>query len=260
MKHEDLIYNIEDGIATLTLNRPQKLNSFTPKMLGGIIELVEEAGRDEKVRVLVITGTGRSFCTGADIRLFEGDPKFSSEPLVRSGAFKLPVLLHRMDKPVIAAINGVTAGGGLDLACACDIRIASEKATFSSIFVRRGLMPTLGSSYFLPRLIGLDKACEFTWTGDIIDAHEAERIGLVTRTVPDDELEPATMELAAKLAKGPPLAIALSKQAIHRGMGMSLEEALDFVKQEIEALRMSEDHKEAISAFMEKREPVFKGK
>ncbi|MGB2885998.1 MAG: enoyl-CoA hydratase/isomerase family protein, partial [Dehalococcoidia bacterium] len=200
MDHEHLIYTKEEGIATITLNRPQKLNAFTTAMYRGLSEALDEAARDDEVRVLVIAGTGRAFCVGADVKgLEEGlakHPKPSAQlkSLTDTVRKLLTFPLQRMDKPVIASINGIAAGGGLDTACACDIRIASERATFSSIFVRRGLVPTMGGTYFLPRLIGIDKACELIWTGDLIDAREAERIGLVTKVVPHDELEAATWE------------------------------------------------------------------
>lgn len=260
MDYEHLIYAKEDGIATLTINRPQKLNAFTPGMYQGMHEIIKEVESDEEVRVFVITGTGRAFCVGADVKSLEQG--FASQTAIKAdaGSELLPIPLQRMGKPVIAAINGITAGGGLDVACACDIRIASERATFSSLFVRRGLLPTMGGTYFLPRLIGVDKACELIWTGDLIDAREAERIGLVTRVVPHEELEAATEELAVKLAKGPPLAIASSKQVIYKGLNMELKSALNDIMREWAALVQTEDHQEALRAFLEKREPVFKGR
>jgi len=266
MDYEHLIYTKEEGIATITINRPQKLNAFTSAMYQGLSEILDDVAGDNGVRVLVITGTGRAFCVGADVKgLEQGLPKrpqpyAQPEPSTDAVRKILTVPLQRMDKPVIAAINGIAAGGGLDTACACDIRIASDRATFSSVFVRRGLLPTMGGTYFLPRLIGIDKACELIWTGDLIDAWEAERIGLVTKVVPHEELEAATEELAAKLAKGPPLAIARAKKLIYDGLNMELESALRDIMREYTALSQTEDHREALRAFLEKREPVFKGR
>jgi 2-(1,2-epoxy-1,2-dihydrophenyl)acetyl-CoA isomerase len=177
----------------------------------------------------------------------------------RSERVSLHLLMQRCDKPIIGAINGVAVGGGLDLACACDIRIAPESARFAEVFVRRGMMPASGGTYFLPRLVGIDRACLMAWTGDMIDAREAERIGLVTMVVPDDELELATMELAEKLAKGPPLAIQRTKRAIYEGLEMDLEETLRYIGPIISELNQTEDHKEGARAFVEKREPVFRG-
>ena len=272
MDEEHLIYTKDEGIATLTMNRPKALNAFTWDMYRRIVDMLKDASSDEQVRVLVVTGRGRAFCVGADVKSLEQG--FSTGPGTTADAGAkarnrasaggtsdlVPVLLQSMNKPVIAAINGVTAGGGLDTACACDIRIASEKATFSSVFVRRGLLPTMGGTYFLPRLVGIDKACELIWTGDIIDAKEAERIGLVTRVVPHEELEAAIEELAAKLVKGPPLAIAKAKRVIYEGLNVDLESALNDIMRAYAELSQTEDHREALTAFLEKREPVFRGK
>jgi len=266
MDYEHLIYSLEDGIAKITLNRPQKLNAFTTEMYQGLAAMIEAAEKDDAVRVLVITGTGRAFCVGADVKRLEKGladrPKhiLPPEPTADMVSKILTLPLQRMEKPVIAAINGIAAGGGLDTACACDIRIASEQASFSSVFVRRGIVPTMGGTYFLPRLVGIDKACEMIWTGDIVDAREAERIGLVTRVVPHDELETAVEELALKIAGGPSLAIAQAKRLIYSGLNMDLESALIDVMRSYTTLGLTEDHQEALRAFVEKREPVFKGK
>lgn len=266
MDSEHLIYTKGEGIATLTMNRPQKLNAFTSDMYQGILQMIADAAGDDEVRVLVIAGTGRAFCVGADVKnleqgLAKGNPgHVPTDPSADAVSQILTLPLQKMNKPVIAAVNGIAAGGGLDVACACDIRIASEKASFSSVFVRRGIIPTMGGTYFLPRLVGLDKACEMIWTGDLVDAEEAQRIGLVTRVVPHDELEAATEELALKIATGPPLAIKESKRLIYDGLNTDLESALREVIRSYMTLGASEDHREALRAFLEKREPVFKGR
>ena len=272
MGSDELIYTKREGIATLRMNRPQKMNAFTRRMYQQIVDIIKEAASDEEVRVMVVTGTGRAFCVGADVKSLEKgfeikpgsmvdeDDDAETDTKGEGEGNVLTLLLQRMNKPVIAAINGLTAGGGLDAACACDIRIASEKATFSSVFVRRGLVPTMGGTYFLPRLVGIDKACELIWTGDLIDAREAERIGLVTKVVPHEELEAATEDLALKLIRGAPLAIAGAKGLIYRGLSMELETAMSYIMEVYTSLAQTEDHREAITAFLEKREPVFKGK
>lgn len=264
MEYQDIIYTKEEGIATITLNRPDTRNAHGPEMTESIVRALEDAAKDSKVRVMVVTGTGRSFCSGADVKAMakearrpRGEEK-KKEPEARPAS--IPLLLQRFDKPVIAAINGIAVGGGLDIACACDIRIASDKARFAELYVRRGIMPAAGGTYFLPRLVGIDRACLLSWTGDMIDAKEAERIGLVTMVVPHEELESATRELAEKLAKGPPLAIQKAKRAIYDGLGMDLETTLEYIRPIVKELQETEDHKEGARAFVEKREPVFKGK
>ncbi|MFC2022276.1 enoyl-CoA hydratase/isomerase family protein [Chloroflexota bacterium] len=264
MKYKDIIYTKKEGIATITLNRPERRNAFGPEMFESIYKAVEDAAKDDKVRVLVLTGAGQAFCSGGDVKAMAervNQPAGGggeSEAEARDGLFS--GLFKRFEKPVIAAINGVAAGGGLDLTLACDIRIASDRARFAEVYIRRGLIPAMGGVYFLPRLIGIDRACQLIWTGDMVDAKEAERIGLVTMVVPHEELESATLELAEKLAKGPPLAIRKAKRAIYEGLGMDLKSTQEYVASTNKELRGTEDHKEGARAFVEKREPIFKGK
>ena len=263
MEYPDIIYTKENGIATITMDRPDKRNAFTPEMSDSLYRAVEDSARDESIRVIVLTGTGRAFCAGADVKAmaqgFDNPEAQRRYDAARSERVSLHLLMQRCDKPIIGAINGVAVGGGLDLACACDIRIAAESARFAEVFVRRGMMPASGGTYFLPRLVGIDRACLMAWTGDMIDAREAERIGLATMVVPDDELELATMELAEKLAKGPPLAIQRTKRAIYDGLEMNLDQTLRYIAPIISELNATEDHKEGARAFVEKREPVFRG-
>ncbi len=262
MEYKDIIYTKKEGIATITLNRPDRRNAFSPEMSESISRAIEDAAKGDDVRVLVLTGTGQAFCAGADVKAMA--EKFSQagskgrEPATED--FHLYPLLHRFEKPIIAAINGIAVGGGLDIALACDIRIASDRARFSTAFIRRGLIPSGGGTYMLPRLLGIDRACQLIWTGDMIDAKEAERIGLVTMVVPHKELESATMELAEKLVKGPPLAIQRAKRIIYEGLHMDLESVLKNAASAINELKQTEDHKEGATAFVEKREPVFKGR
>ncbi len=264
MDYQDIIYTKKEGIATITLNRPDRMNAFSPEMSESISKAVQDADKDDEVRVLIITATGQAFCSGGDVKaMAERASQPRAEEIKKEPeATPIPiyVLIHKFTKPVIAAINGVAVGGGLDLALACDIRIASDKARLSEIFIRRGVIPAAGGIYFLPRLVGLDKACQLIWTGDMIDAKEAERIGLVTKVVPHEELESATMELAEKLAKGPPLAIKKAKRAIYEGLGKDLQQALEYAAAANKELFETEDHKEAVRAFVEKRAPIFKGR
>ncbi len=264
MDSQDTIYNKEEGIATLTLNRPDKMNALIPGIREGLYNAVEDTAKDNEVRVLVITGTGRAFCSGADVKAITENAsqpaRVEREREVQVQRVHLAILLLRCGKPVIAAINGVAVGWGLDLALACDIRIASDKARFSEAYVKRGMVPTGGGTFFLPRLVGIDKACQLIWTGDMIDAKEAERIGLVTMVVPHEELESAARELAEKIAKGPLLAIQAAKRAIYEGLRMDLESNLEYTTAIRQELLKTEDHKEGAKSFVEKRAPVFKGK
>ncbi len=264
MDYQDIIYTKEESIATITLNRPDRRNAFSPEMLEGIYRALEDAAKDDKVRVLILTGTGQAFCTGGDVKAMAEEFNQPGEEgkgrEQKASDMPLYALVYRFEKPVIAAINGVAVGGGLDLALACDIRIASDKARFAEVYIRRGLIPAGGGTYFLPRLVGVDRACQLIWTGDMIDAREAERIGLVTMVVPHEDLESATRELAEKLAKGPPLAIQRAKRAIYEGLGMDLESTLEYVAPIMKELQQTEDHKEGARAFVEKREPLFKGR
>jgi len=263
MGYEDIVYSKEAAVATITLNRPEKRNSFSPEMIDSIHKAVADATSDDSVKVLVLTGAGRAFCSGGDVEAmadrFVGIRAERAREAVTEGAL-LYGLVHHFPKPTVAAVNGVCVGGGLEIALACDIRIASDRARFSEAFVRRGLMPMGGGTFVLPRLVGLDKACLLIWTGDMIDAKEAERIGLVTRVVPHEDLSAAIAELTDKLAKAAPLAVRAAKEAIYRGLGTGLDAALDWAVARDRELAKTEDHREGSLAFVEKREPVFKGK
>ncbi len=263
MDYPEINYSKENRIATIQLNRPEKRNAFTPEMSESIYRALEDSMADKEIRVIVLTGSGRAFCAGADVKamsesLQTGDASKGRMPF-HSGNQSIYTLLRKCDKPVIAAVNGVAAGGGVDLACACDIRIASDQARFAEVFVRRGMMPASGGTYYLPRLVGTDHALMMIWTGDMVEAPEALRIGLVTMVVPHDELEMATMELAEKLAKGPPLAIQRAKHTVYQGLEWNLDETLRNIRPIVEELNRTEDHKEGARAFVEKREPVFRG-
>lgn len=260
MDYETILYNVEEGVLTITLNRPDVLNAFNRKMTDELQDAFKKAERDPQVRCIVLTGAGRAFSSGEDLksRSAEGDSDFGST--LRQRYNPLVSKMRNIEKPVLGSINGVAAGAGCSIALACDLRIASEKARFTEVFVRVGLVPDSGSSFLLPRLVGLGKALEMAFLGDEMGAEEALRTGLVNRVVPAEELESATRELALRLAKAPTKAIGLSKRAINRALTMDLDQALDYEVYGQETAGASEDHKEGIAAFLEKRTPNFTGR
>jgi 2-(1,2-epoxy-1,2-dihydrophenyl)acetyl-CoA isomerase len=258
--YETILYTLDEGVLTITLNRPDVLNAFNRKMTDEIQDALKKAERDSAVRCIVFTGAGRAFSSGEDLkaRTAEGNSDFGST--LRDRYNPIVLKMRNIEKPVLGSINGVAAGAGCSLALACDMRIASEKARFIEVFVRVGLVPDSGSSFFLPRLVGLGKALEMAFLGDEVGAEDALRLGLVNRVVPPDELETATHELALRLAKGPTKAIGLAKRAINRALHMDLEQILDYEVYAQETAGASADHREGLAAFAEKRPPNFAGK
>jgi 2-(1,2-epoxy-1,2-dihydrophenyl)acetyl-CoA isomerase len=263
MPYQDIILEKEGGIATLTLNRPDKLNALNARIMAEIASAVTEVDEDDDMKALIITGAGRGFCSGADLtpsgseRVVPGR-RLLLEPL--TGLGRLARVISSTDKPTIAAVNGVAAGAGFSIAAACDIRIASENARFSAIFVRRALVPDTGITYFLPRIVGISQALELCITGDIIDAQKAERIGLVNRVVPHDDLMKEAQEFAARIAKGPSVAIELAKRSVYKGLENDLASQLAYETWAYNVVQQTEDVQEGRRSFVEKREPVFKGR
>ena len=260
---EYLLFDVKDKIATITFNRPDKLNAFTDAMLDAWLGALEECRVSDAVNVIVITGTGRAFTTGGDIGGF-GDSAANTpadiKNRIKENIQRLPRKLDTIDKPVIAALNGFATGGGLDVALMCDIRFAAESARFAETYVRMGLIPGVGGAYFLPRIIGSARALEMFWSSEFIDAREAERLGLVNKVFPDDLLMPKTYEFAERIAKSAPLAVRLVKRILYQGLNTDLDTALDIVAANMPVVRASEDHREAVQAFKEKREPQFNGR
>ncbi len=247
------------GVLTLTLNRPDALNSFNIEMKEALLAALKDAGRDRAVRVVVLTGAGRAFSAGQDLkeRQQPGIGDLGTELRLRYNPIILAI--RRLEKPIIGAINGVAAGAGISVALACDIRIASESASFIEVFGRVGLVPDTGSSWFLPRLVGYARAAEMSFTTEPVDAATAERIGLVNRVVPADRLADEVNALAMKLAQSAPLAMALAKRALNRAMETGLESTLEFEAQLQAIAGRSKDYTEGVAAFVEKRPPKFTG-
>lgn len=263
MTYEYVTLEKEEGVAIITLNRPERLNSLGAKIMDELTAATEEIANDDQVRVVVLTGAGRGFCGGAD--LVEPSPFATEERYLRIKPMarfsNLMLHLRSLEKPVIAAVNGIAAGGGFSLAACCDIRIASESARFSAIFVKRALVPDMGLTYLLPRLVGTSKALELMFTGDIIDAQEAKEIGLVSKVVPADQLLDEAKKLAGRIANGPPIAIELAKKAVYAAEGTNdFATALAYESWAQGVCIASEDAQEGVKSFLEKREPVFKGK
>ena len=261
MNFKTLIVKKAAGIVTITMNRPDKLNAITVEMTDEIIKVNRDVAQDKSIRAVIITGAGRGFCSGADLGsddLMVTSPSAGME--VMQKAITLVMGIREMPKPVIAAVNGPAVGGGCSLALACDIVIASDKAVFGTPFVLRNLHPDFGATYFLPRIIGMAKAGDLLLTGRIVDAAEADRMGLVSRVVPADQLEKVVGEIAGSLAKGAPKAINMAKASINQSLTMDLPTMMEHEARAQSILMAMEDCKEAMAAFMEKREPVFRGK
>lgn len=253
----------ENGIATITLNRPEKLNAFYGHMRRDFAEALERVGSDDDIHVVVITGAGRAFCAGGDIgymmELANRRDVDEFERLLGS-ARRVLTTIRLMGKPVVASVNGAAAGAGFNVVLACDIRIASSDATFAQSFAKIGLHPDWGGTYFLPRVVPTNIACEMIFLADSIDAQKALKLGIINRVVAPEELEEETRKLAQRLAEAPPIAIAAAKRSIYASDQQDLEAMLQLeVEAQLECFE-SEDFKEGLRAFMEKRKPRFTGR
>ncbi len=262
MKPKTFLYEQQDGIGTITLNRPERLNAITFEVYHELTDFLAKLRDERDVRVVVITGSGRAFCSGGDVRDIIGELQGrDAEGLLEFTRLTCDLIrnMRALPKPIIASLNGTTAGAGACIALASDIRIAADEAKIAFIFVKVGLAGTdMGATYLLPRVVGLAKATELLMTGDFVEAKEAERIGLYNQVVPRERLEAATREFAAKLANGPALGIAKTKEMLNRELHMSFESALE-AEAVAQALCMqTPDFKEAHAAFIEKRPAKFR--
>ena len=265
---EHLIESADDGVVTLTMNRPESLNALSGPMMSGLREAIPRLAADKEVRAVILTGAGRAFCAGGDVKGMAQRTEGETEPPsleerahgLRTG-MEVSRQIHEMPKPTIAMVRGAAAGAGLSLALACDLRIVSDNARFTTAFARVGFSGDYGGSYFLPHLVGSAKARELYFLADILDAEEALRIGLVNRVIADDRLEEETMGLAQRLAQGPAIAYGYMKRNLNATQaGADIGRVFDLEAWHMIRTGMTEDHREAAKAFVEKRQPAFRGR
>jgi 2-(1,2-epoxy-1,2-dihydrophenyl)acetyl-CoA isomerase len=258
--YQTLLYNIADGVLTITMNRPEVFNAFNEQMKKDLNDALKEAEKDSAVRCIVLRGAGeKAFCSGQDLKEHAGSKRSLKESLEKSYN---PMVrkMRSMEKPIIGMINGVAAGAGCSVALACDMRVMSTTAKLIEVFIRIGLVPDTGSHWFLPRLVGMAKAFEYATTGRDISAEEAERVGLVNKVATPDQLEKVTMDLAIPLASAPTKAIGLIKRTMNKGLTADLDALLDYEAAIQQIASETEDHKEGVAAFLEKRPAKFKGR
>lgn len=273
MKYQTIVLTKEVGVATITLNRPEVRNAFNMRMTNELVDALHKVAEDDKARVLVLTGAGKAFCSGADFRYREQRagklrPEMAEEirPVLdglkrgrfRHGVTEIILAIHHMEKPTIAMVNGDAVGAGFDFALTCDIRFASPGARFVVGFTRIGLPPDTGTAWFLPRLMGVNKALEMIYSGEFVSADQAERMGIVNRLIPDDKLQAETMAFARKLAAGAPIAQRLSKHLVYEGLNVSLDSALIQAMSAIAVGIQTADHAEGVAAMAAKRPPVYR--
>lgn len=260
---EQLMFDVHERVATLTLNRPEKLNAFTLEMIDAWAEALEECRRNDDVHVIVVTGAGRAFCAGGDLaemRVRVEETPAQQKDFIWQHVHRIPSILEQLDKPVIAAVNGAANGAGMDMALMCDLRFASEEARFAEGYVKLGLVPGDGGAYFLPRLVGTAKALELLWTGDSLTAQQALELGIVNQMLPAGELLDYTYGFAQRLAASPTVAVRAIKRLVYQGQRSDLRASLDAVSSLMAITGSSDDHREALNAIAEKRAPEFHGR
>jgi enoyl-CoA hydratase/carnithine racemase len=261
---DELLVDRDDHILTITLNRPDRLNAISGPMLNALSKTLQQANTDRDVRVVILTGAGRGFCAGLDLK---EQGSGGSESQVTNRGYQLfdlhnspPIVINRMDKPIVCALNGAAAGYGMDLALGCDIRIASEHAKMGAVFAKRGVLPESGGCWYLPRLLGWAKAAEVAFLGDVLDAQKSLEVGLVNRVVKHEDLMTEARAVATKIANNAPLSVQSTKRMMRLGMEESFEAAVDHIYLQLLPLFQSDDFKEGLAAFAERRDPQFKGR
>jgi len=250
-----------DGVYVIILNRPKQKNAFNKPMIDQWVAALEHAKSNEDIKVILITGNGNSFCSGGDINDMKADssPTETKEYLWQN-VHRVALTIHDIDKPIICAINGIAVGAGLDMALMADIRIMAETAKVSEGYINIGLIPGDGGAYYLPRIVGYSKALELLWSGDFISANEAKEIGLVNMVYPSEEFFEKSLEYAKILADKSQVAVRLIKRTVKQSIKSDLRSSLDLVSSHFAIVKATEDHQEAVNAFLEKRKPVFTGK
>lgn len=259
MTTEFINFNVQNGVAVIRLNRPEKFNSFVREMALDIQERLDYCQTEKSIRAVVLTGNGKAFCAGQDLKEATDDNGIELKNIVSEHYNPIILKIRKLNKPVIAAVNGVAAGAGANIALCCDLVIAGEAASFIQAFSKIGLIPDSGGTYFLPKLIGTQKASALMMTGEKVSAREAEKMNMIYKVVDDAELESTAVNLAEKLAKMPTKALALTKKLLNESAENTLEQQLQREYEEQWTAGQSHDYKEGTTAFLEKRKPVFKG-
>jgi 2-(1,2-epoxy-1,2-dihydrophenyl)acetyl-CoA isomerase len=260
MDYESILFRKESGVATVTMNRPQALNYLDPVMAGEIDRALAHIEQDEEIRAVVITGAGRAFSAGGDLKFMRQEHTVQEYYQRMEAVTRFIRTMINLPKPILASVNGPAVGGGCNIALAADLVLASPQATFSQAFARIGLIPDCGGVYLLSRRVNLTKAKELVFTGRTMDAQEAERIGLVTHVVPVESLEEETRKMGEELAGGPTMALGIAKRLLNQSYESDFETLLRLENSNQALLRLSEDHREGVRAFFEKRKPEFRGK
>ncbi|MER5628002.1 enoyl-CoA hydratase-related protein [Streptosporangium sp. NPDC002544] len=259
---EGITYQVLGAVGLIRIDRPARLGAFTWAMIDRWAEALVSARHDDSVRAVVLTGTGKGFCTGVDLDDLAsvGEHPIDSKRMLTDRVHKVARAVEDLDKPLICAVNGLAIGAGMDMALMCDIRLAAESARFSEGYIRVGLVPGDGGAYFLPRLVGTAKALELLWTGDSISAQDACAMGIVNRVHPDDELLDEALALANRIAEQSPIAVSMIKRAVYQSLRSDLRTSLDLISSHLAVVQSTEDYAEAMSAFRDRRPPVFKGR
>jgi 2-(1,2-epoxy-1,2-dihydrophenyl)acetyl-CoA isomerase len=268
VEYEAILYDVSERVATITLNRPERMNSFSTELLTEWEDAIRRSGEDDGVRAVIVTGAGRAFCAGADLQATGAQDRVlmaernagERRNSLRYSVHRVPQAIQYLDKPYIAAVNGAAVGAGMDMASMADIRIASEQARFGMSYVNVGLVPGDGGAWLLPRLVGVQKALDLIWTGELFNAEKALELGYVARVVPHERLMEEARAYALRLAEGPPVAVQLAKRLVYRAMYQSFPEALESAQAAMTIVQSTEDSKEGPRAFREKRKPDFQGR